>query len=88
VGAGEGLKKKLSMRGRAAAAAAELHIPDLPTSLRGRRNRKRATGRLRTAWPEDKTYWKFAAKGASLDIFFQTTLNKAAEFTRLLPRGC
>ena len=67
------------------AAAAELHIPDLPTSLRGRAGIERELpGRLRTAWPENKTYWKFAAKGASLDIFFHTTLNKAAEFTEVV----
>lgn len=67
------------------AAAAELHISALPTSLPGLAGIERELpGRLRTAWPEDKTYWKFAAKGASQDIFFHTPLNKAAEFTAVI----
>jgi hypothetical protein len=67
------------------AAAAELHISALPTSLPGLAGIERVLpSRLRTAWPEDRTYWKFAAKGASQDIFFHTPLNKAAEFTAVI----
>jgi FAD/FMN-containing dehydrogenase len=36
---------------------------------------------LRTAWPKDRTYWKFAYKGACQDIFFHTVLGKAPVFT-------
>ncbi len=62
-------------------AAAELHIPLLPTSLPGLPGLERELpGILRTAWPEKRTYWKFAAKGASQDIFFHTTLDKTPEF--------
>ena len=39
---------------------------------------------LRTAWPEKKTYWKFAGKGACQDIFFQTTLNRSPEFVQAI----
>ena len=39
---------------------------------------------LRTAWPEKKTYWKFASKGACQDIFFQTTLDRSPEFVQAI----
>jgi FAD/FMN-containing dehydrogenase len=66
-------------------AAAELHIPRLPTSLPGLPGlEKELPGMLRTAWPEKKTYWKFARKGACQDIFFQTTLNRSSEFVQVI----
>ncbi len=66
-------------------AAAELHIPELPTSLPGLPGIERELpGILRNAWPEKKPYWKFAAKGASQDVFFYTTMDRASEFTQVL----
>ncbi len=66
-------------------AAAELHIPELPTSMPGLPGIERELpGMLRNSWPEKKTYWKFAQKGASQDIFFYTTLDRASEFTQVL----
>jgi FAD/FMN-containing dehydrogenase len=66
-------------------AAAELHIPELPTSLPGLPGiGKELPGMLRTAWPEKKTYWKFASRGACQDIFFYTTLDKSPEFAQVL----
>ena len=64
---------------------AELHIPGLPTSLPGLPGiEKELPEMLRTAWPEKKTYWKFASKGACQDIFFQTTLNRSPEFVQAI----
>jgi len=66
-------------------AAAELHIPDLPSSLQGLPGiEKELPGMLRTAWPEKKTYWKFAGKGACQDIFFHTTMNRSSEFVQAI----
>jgi FAD/FMN-containing dehydrogenase len=66
-------------------AAAELHIPALPTSLPGLPGlEKELPGMLRTAWPEKKTYWKFARKGACQDVFFDTTLDRTPEFVRAM----
>lgn len=66
-------------------AAAELHIPELPTSLPGLPGIERELpGMFRTAWPEKKTYWKFAVKGACQDVFFYTTLNRASEFVQVM----
>jgi FAD/FMN-containing dehydrogenase len=66
-------------------AAAELHLPELPTSLPGLPGIERELpGMLRAAWPEKKTYWKFASKGACQDIFFYTTMDRASEFTEVL----
>lgn len=66
-------------------AAAELQIPELPTSLPGLPGIERELpGMLRNAWPEKKTYWKFARKGACQDIFFYTTLNKASDFVEVM----
>jgi FAD/FMN-containing dehydrogenase len=66
-------------------AADELHIPVLPTSLPGLPVIGRELpGILRNAWSEKKTYWKFANKGASQDIFFYTTLDRTPEFTHAL----
>jgi FAD/FMN-containing dehydrogenase len=66
-------------------AAAELHIPELPTSLPGLPGlEKELPGIFRTAWPEKKTYWKFASHGSCQDIFFQTTLDRSPEFVRAI----
>ena len=66
-------------------AANELHIPELPTSLPGLPGIERELpGMLRTAWPEKKTYWKFADKGACQDVFFYTTLNRTPEFVQVM----
>jgi FAD/FMN-containing dehydrogenase len=66
-------------------AAAELHIPELLTSLPGLPGLERdLPGMLRTAWPEKKTYWKFTSKGACQDIFFHTTLNRSPEFVKAI----
>jgi FAD/FMN-containing dehydrogenase len=68
-------------------AAAELHIPELPTSLPGLPGIERELpGMLRNAWPEKKTYWKFASRGACQDIFFYTTLNYTPDLTEAMSR--
>ncbi len=66
-------------------AAAELHISELPTSIQivpGIENE--LPDMLRSAWPEKRTYWKFASKGGCQDVFFHTTLNRSAEFVRAI----
>jgi FAD/FMN-containing dehydrogenase len=64
-------------------AAAELHVPDLPSSLPGLPGiGKEMPDMLRNSWPEKKTYWKFASKGASQDIFFHTTMDRSPEFVQ------
>jgi FAD/FMN-containing dehydrogenase len=66
-------------------AAAELHIPELPTSLPGLPGIERELpSMLRTAWPEKRTYWKFASKGASQDVFFYTKLNRTPDFVQVM----
>jgi FAD/FMN-containing dehydrogenase len=61
--------------------AAELSIASLPTSLPGLPGMERQLPDiLRTAWPEGKTYWKFAYKGSSEDLFFLTKLNETPGF--------
>jgi FAD/FMN-containing dehydrogenase len=66
-------------------AAAELHIPELPTSLPGLPGIERELpGMLRNDWPEKKTYWKFAARGAGQDVFFHTTLDRSPEFVEAI----
>ncbi len=39
---------------------------------------------LRNPWPSDKTYWKDKLKGASLDLFFITTMDKTPVFTEVV----
>ncbi len=66
-------------------AAAELHIPELPTSLPGLPGIEREMPKiLRSPWPEKKPYWKFAARGGGQDVFFYTTLDRAADFVALM----
>jgi FAD/FMN-containing dehydrogenase len=66
-------------------AAAELHLPELPTSLPGLTGVERELpGMLRTAWPEKRIYWKFASRGACQDIFFHTTLSRSPEFVKTI----
>ncbi len=62
-----------------------LAIPTLRTSLPGAPGWERdLPDMLRTAWPKQRTYWKFAGKGSCQDLFFHTTLNKAPAFTDAL----
>lgn len=66
-------------------AAVELHVPELPNSVPALPGVERELPRmLRGAWPEGKTYWKFADKGACQDLFFHTTLNKAPAFIQAI----
>jgi FAD/FMN-containing dehydrogenase len=61
--------------------ATELSIPDLPTSVPGVPGvEKEIVDMLRSAWPKERTYWKFAYKGSCQDLFFHTVLNKALTF--------
>jgi FAD/FMN-containing dehydrogenase len=65
--------------------AAELSITDLPTSLPGAPGlEKEIADRLRSAWPKERTYWKFAYKGSCQDLFFHTVLNKALKFSEVI----
>jgi len=61
--------------------AKELSYSDLKTSLPGLPGAERkVVNLLRNAWPEDRTYWKWAAKGECQDLFFITTLDKTPMF--------
>jgi FAD/FMN-containing dehydrogenase len=61
--------------------AAELSVPDLPTSLAAAPGVETdMADRLRGAWPKGKTYWKFAYKGSCQDLFFHTVMGKAEAF--------
>lgn len=42
--------------------------------------------RLRSGWPADKAYWKFASHGSCQDIFFLTKIEKVADFFEALWR--
>jgi FAD/FMN-containing dehydrogenase len=65
------------------AVAAELSIPDLPTSLPAAPGvEKDMPNMLREACPSDRTYWKLAYKGSCQDIFFHTVMGKASSFTQ------
>jgi hypothetical protein len=41
-------------------------------------------GMLRSGWPEDRVYWKFAYRGCCEDIFFLTTMEKIPLFHEVL----
>jgi len=61
--------------------AAELSVPDLPTSLPAAPGvDKDMADMLRGAWPRERTYWKFAYKGSCQDLFFHTVMSKAQAF--------
>ena len=68
-------------------AAEELGVPELPDSLPGLPG---AGGNLpkmlRNAWPGDRTYWKFAHKGACQDLFFHTKLNRTPAFVQAISK--
>jgi len=64
---------------------AELSIPDLPISVPGLPGVEREIpDMLRSAWPKERTYWKFAYKGSCQDLFFHTVLNKAPTFSQAI----
>lgn len=61
--------------------AAELSLANVQTSLPGIPGaERRIVDLLRHAWPEDKTYWKWAYKGECQDLFFLTTLDRTPMF--------
>lgn len=65
--------------------AAECGVPKLPTSIYGMPGvEKQIPDMLRTACPENETYWKFRFKGACEDLFFRTTMNKAQMFHQVV----
>ena len=65
--------------------AGECSVPTLPTSIPGVPGiEKQIPGMLRTAWPNKKTYWKFAYKGSCEDLFFRTTMNKGQMFYQII----
>lgn len=64
---------------------AECGIPNLPTSVHGMPGiEKQIPDMLRTAWPDNRTYWKFGFKGACEDLFFRTTMDKAQMFYQVV----
>ena len=65
--------------------AAELSIPDLPTSVAGVPGVEREiSDMLRRSWPKARTYWKFAYKGSCQDLFFHTVLSKVPTFSQAI----
>jgi len=61
--------------------AAELSLANIQTSIAGLPGiDKKIVNMLRSAWPEDKTYWKWVYMGESQDLFFLTTLDKTPLF--------
>jgi FAD/FMN-containing dehydrogenase len=65
--------------------AVELAIPKLPPSLEGVPGlEKNFPEMLRTAWSEEKIYWKFGYKGSCQDIYFHTTMSHVPKFTELI----
>ena len=61
--------------------ANELSLANIQTSLAGLPGiERKIVDMLRSAWPEDKTYWKWAYKGETQDLFFLTTLDKTPLF--------
>jgi len=63
--------------------ASELHIDVLPTVSNVSGLGRKISSMLRKPWLRDG-YWKFLYKGSCYDIFFHTTLNRVAEFTRAI----
>jgi FAD/FMN-containing dehydrogenase len=65
--------------------AAECGIPNLPISVPGMPGiEKEMPDMLRTAWPGNRTYWKFAYKGGCADLFFRTTMDRAQMFSETI----
>lgn len=61
--------------------ASELHIDVFPTVSNIPGLGKKISSMVRKPWLKDG-YWKFRYKGSCHDIFFHTTLNRVAEFTK------
>ncbi|MFO8101828.1 MAG: FAD-binding oxidoreductase [Dehalococcoidia bacterium] len=65
--------------------AAELSLANIQTSLAGLPGMERKiVDKLRSAWPKDKTYWKWVPEGESEDLFFLTTLDKTPAFVNAI----
>lgn len=65
--------------------AAELSLPDLPTSVPGAPGvEKGMADMLRGAWPGERTYWKLAYKGSCQNIFFHTVMGQALAFSQTI----
>jgi len=65
--------------------AAELSLANVRTSVAGLPGMEREiVSRLRSAWPKDRNYWKWAYKGESQDLFFLTTLDRAPLFVEAM----
>lgn len=63
----------------------EFPLARILTALPGvPRAERKLLGMLRRPWPEAKTYWKFAYRGSSQDLFFLTTLDKVPSFMQVL----
>lgn len=61
--------------------AAELSLANIRTSIPGLPGIERdIVTMLRSAWPKDRKYWKWAPKGECQDLFFLTTLDKSPGF--------
>ena len=68
--------------------AAELAVPDLPSSLPGAPGvEKEIADMLRSAWPGNRTYWKLAYQGSCQDLFFHTVMGKAPAFTEAVTQA-
>lgn len=66
-------------------AIKELALPDLAaTTADLLEAEKNLPDMLRTAWPEDKPYWKFAYHGNCQDLFFVSTLNQVPPFIKTI----
>jgi FAD/FMN-containing dehydrogenase len=56
------------------------HLPGVPKAER------KLLEMLRSGWPVDKVYWKFAYRGTCEDIFFITKMEKVPHFYHVLKR--
>lgn len=57
------------------------HLPGIPGA------EKKLLEMLRKGWPAEKTYWKFAYKGACEDIFFITKMEKTPQFLEIIKKA-
>ena len=62
--------------------AQELGLKVLPTVAGLAGLSSRMVGMLRSAWPQDREYWKFRYKKGCHEVFFFTTLDRVAEFSQ------